>query len=158
MSQSSTTGVSTLLVSENMIIANYLTAKFASDNNIKILYRYLDPNFNEELVKEYNDIMKEQDSTGTDQLVQMYSFFTRGAITDKPRKHFLMGLSMYSNITSPLRRYIDLVNQWKIQDYFLDRVTVADESIPGIVSYLNGQNEVIRNNQERATSFWQGLF
>ena len=74
MSQSSTTGVSTLLVSENMIIANYLTAKFASDNNIKILYRYLDPNFNEELVKEYNDIMKEQDSTGTDQLVQMYSF------------------------------------------------------------------------------------
>lgn len=158
MSQSSITGVSTLLVSENMIIANYLTAKFASDNNIKILYRYLDPNFNEELVKEYNDIMKEQDSTGTDQLVQMYSFFTRGAITDKPRKHFLMGLSMYSNITSPLRRYIDLVNQWKIQDYFLDRVTVADESIPGIVSYLNGQNEVIRNNQERATSFWQGLF
>ena len=28
---------------------------------------------------------------------------------------------MYSNITSPLRRYIDLVNQWKIQDFFLGK-------------------------------------
>ena len=155
---SSSTGNSTILVSENMIIANYLTAKFAVDNNITILYRYLDPKFNEELTKEYNSFMKQQDSEDTDQLIQMYSFFTRGAVTDEPKRHFLMGLSMYSNITSPLRRYIDLVNQWKIQDYFLDRVTVSDKSIPGIVSYLNGQNEVIRNNQERAASFWQGLF
>ena len=43
------------LVTENMIIANYLTARFATTNKIKILYRYLDPKFNDELLSEYQN-------------------------------------------------------------------------------------------------------
>ncbi|KGU28907.1 hypothetical protein MG7_02258 [Candida albicans P34048] len=159
------------LVTENMIIANYLTARFATTNNIKILYRYLDPKFNDELLSEYQKLMKLSDTNNntsipTDQLTQMFPFFTRGLVTDKPQKHLLMGLSMYSNITSPLRRYIDLVNQWKIQDFFLGKQQqqqqqqsrIDDKNIPGIASYLNGQGEIIRNIQSRANTFWQGLF
>ncbi|KAF6063805.1 RNB domain family protein [Candida albicans] len=156
--KNNTKSASIKLVTENMIIANYLTARFATTNNIKILYRYLDPKFNDELLSEYQKLMKLSDTNNntsipTDQLTQMFPFFTRGLVTDKPQKHLLMGLSMYSNITSPLRRYIDLVNQWKIQDFFLD-----DKNIPGIASYLNGQGEIIRNIQSRANTFWQGLF
>ena len=153
-----------------MIIANYLTAIFATTNNIKILYRYLDPKFNDELLSEYQKLMKLSDTNNntsipTDQLTQMFPFFTRGLVTEKPQKHLLMGLSMYSNITSPLRRYIDLVNQWKIQDFFLGKQQqqqqqsrIDDKNIPAIASYLNGQGEIIRNIQLRANTFWQGLF
>ena len=72
---------------------------------------------------------------------------------------------MYSNITSPLRRYIDLVNQWKIQDFFLGKQQqqqqqsrIDDKNIPAIASYLNGQGEIIRNIQLRANTFGKGYF
>ena len=72
---------------------------------------------------------------------------------------------MYSNITSPLRRYIDLVNQWKIQDFFLGKQqqqqqqqSRIDDKIFLIASYLNGQGEIIRNIQLRANTFGKGYF
>ena len=61
-----------------MIIANYLTARFATTNKIKILYRYLDPKFNDELLSEYQKLMELSDtittSIPTDQLTQMFPF------------------------------------------------------------------------------------
>ncbi|RCK55039.1 Exoribonuclease II, mitochondrial [Candida viswanathii] len=151
-------GKSTQLVTQNMIIANHLTAKFAIDNDIKILYRYADPNFNAELKKEYNDLSKEGESVSIEKWMQLFAFFTRASITDTPHKHFLMGLSLYSNITSPLRRYIDLFNQWKIQDYFLGCKRVPDLNVSGIASYLDGQSKIIRGQQRKSVSFWEGLF
>ena len=62
-----------------MIIANYLTARFATTNKIKILYRYLDPKFNDELLSEYQKLMELSDTNNntsipTDQLTQMFPF------------------------------------------------------------------------------------
>lgn len=142
-----------------MIIANHLTAKFATDKGIKILYRTLDPKFNKELLDEYKELIQ-QGNIDVDQekLLNLYAFLTRGIISDKPERHFMMGLNMYTNISSPLRRFIDMINQWKIQDYFLNRVTVSDESIVGIVSRLNAKNDIVRNVQRQSTTFWQLLF
>ncbi|KAI5950457.1 MSU1 [Candida theae] len=159
ISSDNTNNVSTQLVTENMIIANHLTAKFATEHGIKILYRTLDPKFNADLLEEYKELIQDG-NTDIDQetLLNLYAFLTRGVISDKPDKHFMMGLSMYTNISSPLRRFIDMVNQWKIQDHILGRTTIADESIAGIVSRLNARNDIVRDLQRQSVTFWQLLF
>ncbi|KAI5952866.1 MSU1 [Candida jiufengensis] len=149
---------STVLVTENMIIANHLTAKFAKDNQIPILYRSLDPNFSPELLKEYNELITLSTETNQETLLNFYSFLTRSMIDNTPNKHFLMGLDMYTNITSPLRRYIDMINQWKFQDFFLKRETIPNEAINGIISHLNAQNDIVRNLQRKSITFYQLLF
>ncbi|CAL1217472.1 unnamed protein product [Candida parapsilosis] len=159
ISSERSSNISTQLVTENMIIANHLTAKFATDKGIKILYRTLDPKFNKELLDEYKELIQQGDiDVDQEKLLNLYAFLTRGIISDKPERHFMMGLNMYTNISSPLRRFIDMINQWKIQDYFLNRVTVSDESIVGIVSRLNAKNDIVRNVQRQSTTFWQLLF
>ncbi|KAI5960248.1 MSU1 [Candida margitis] len=155
----STNNLSTQLVTENMIIANHLTAKFANDKGIKILYRSLDPKFNPELLLEYKELVRQERSDiDQEKLLNLYAFLTRGIISDKPEKHFMMGLNMYTNISSPLRRFIDMVNQWKFQDYFLGKTSVSDESIGGIVSKLNAKNDIVRSIQRDSITFWQLLF
>ncbi|KAI5966919.1 MSU1 [Candida pseudojiufengensis] len=151
---------STVLVTENMILANHLTARFAKDKDIKILYRSLDPKFSPELIKEYKELItSNSNSVSQETILNFYSFLSRSLIDDNPNKHFLMGLDMYTNITSPLRRYTDMINQWKFQDYFLGKKqTIPDKSIPGIISYLNAQNDIIRNLQKKSITFYQLLF
>lgn len=154
-----TNNISTQLVTENMIIANHLTAKFATDKGIKILYRTLDPKFNTELSQEYTELVRNGGiDIDQEKLLNLYAFLTRGVISDKPDKHFMMGLNIYTNISSPLRRFIDMVNQWQFQDYFLGRTTISDESIGGIVSRLNARNDIIRGLQRESVTFWQLLF
>ncbi|KAG5422173.1 MSU1 [Candida metapsilosis] len=159
ISPESTNYVSTQLVTENMIIANHLTAKFAADKGIQILYRTLDPKFNQELLEEYKRLIQSESmDINQETLLNLYAFLTRGIISDKPDKHFMMGLNMYTNISSPLRRFIDMINQWKFQDYFLGRTTVSDDCIGGIVSRLNARNDIVRGLQRQSITFWQLLF
>ncbi|CAK9439481.1 uncharacterized protein LODBEIA_P35810 [Lodderomyces beijingensis] len=153
-------GASTELVTENMIIANYLMAKVASEKGIKILYKCSDPKFSPDLRQEFQQLLNLQhagEDIPSDKLVNLYGSLTRTFMSDEPGKHFLMGLKMYSNVSSPLRRYIDMVNQWKFQDHYLSQNTLSDESIPGIISRLNARSEILRSMDKRSKSFWQAL-
>ncbi|KAL6450576.1 DSS1 Exoribonuclease II [Candida maltosa Xu316] len=160
VSSASMDDASTMLVSEHMICANYLTTTFAKKNNIPILYRDLEVKFNEDLIQEYRDLLvkTKKNEVGIDRFFQLFTFFTSSSIRDKSAKHFLLGLESYTNITSPLRRYIDMVNQWKFQSHFLKTNTIPEESLPGIANYLNAQNEVVKRIQSKSSSFWEGLF
>ncbi|CAI5759036.1 unnamed protein product [Candida verbasci] len=157
ISDISPTSKSTRLVSEQMIMANYLTAKYAFENNIKILYRYLDPKLSKELLEEYQKFINDSKiATLNVNQYEIFKFFSRAAVTHVPQKHFPMNLSMYTNITSPLRRFIDILNQWKFQDHFLNRKLIPDDCLPGIASHINGQNSIMKLIDRNSKLFWQG--
>ena len=99
---------SRMMVAEMMILYNWLAARFCRDNNIPILFRgQKDPS--ERLALEGADYI-------------YYAFMQRKklfplVIDVEPRPHSCLGLDVYSNLSSPIRRYFDLVCQRQLKHF-----------------------------------------
>lgn len=84
------------VVAECMIIYNSFLAKLALNNSIHLFYRYL-----------------EATEAGLDNISEM-DFLPPAGLSTIARPHTAMGLKVYGQFSSPLRRYSDLVNQRQI--------------------------------------------
>lgn len=95
------------LVMEFMLIAGVAAAKFAQDNNIEFIYSTQPPHGIEDYThpKTYAQMMAVRDQ------------LSRSVPMDSPEPHSGLGLAMYSQVTSPLRRYIDLINHQQLRDF-----------------------------------------
>jgi len=102
---------SRIIVAECMILYNWLASRFCRDNNIPILYR------GQQAPNERLSI----DETG-------YIFFVFKQrrklnpliIDTEPRPHSGLGLDVYAALSSPIRRYFDLVNQRQMKSFLLE--------------------------------------
>jgi exoribonuclease-2 len=100
------------MVAELMILYNWLAARFCRDNQIPILYRG----------QEEPSERLSMDEAG-------YSYFVFKQrrrlnplmIDTQPRPHTGLGLDVYTNASSPIRRYLDLVVQRQIRNHLLER-------------------------------------
>jgi len=109
---------SRIIVAEFMILYNWLAAKFCLENQIPILFRtQADPN----------------DRLPLDEKGYIYYVFRQRRklsplhIRTKPGPHSGLGVEMYIQATSPIRRYHDLVNQRQIHNYLLQKELIYDE-------------------------------
>ncbi len=91
------------LVAECMILANYSAALFLRDANVPALYRTQKPGrFGAALRREELPLSER---------VRLRHAFNRTVIETRPRVHAGLGLECYCTITSPIRKYLDLVMQ-----------------------------------------------
>jgi exoribonuclease-2 len=101
---------SRMIVAEMMILFNWLAARFCGDHNIPIFYRgQKDPS--EKLALDENGYI-------------YYVFRQRRklnplTISMEPAPHSGMGLDAYSQLSSPIRRYFDLVCQRQMMNFLL---------------------------------------
>ncbi len=106
---------SRIIVAECMILYNWLASRFCRDNNIPILYR------GQQAPSERLSI----DEAG-------YIFFVFKQrrklnpliIDTEPSPHSGLGLDIYAALSSPIRRYFDLVNQRQIKSFLLEGAPV----------------------------------
>ncbi|KAK6465469.1 hypothetical protein DFJ63DRAFT_327088 [Scheffersomyces coipomensis] len=158
---------SIFLVTQHMIFANYSAASFANKNDIGFIYRgqelNLAPAVREELNqligkgKKFNVPLSEEDNS------TIIAITTGAKFVTKPVKHESLGIDYYSNVTSPLRRYVDMINHWKIGEYLLNKSNptsqpvIANNELRFIANYL--QNGEIMNKQHQRISdkFWEGI-
>lgn len=108
---------SRMIVAEFMIFYNWMAARLCRDNNIPILYRSQE---------EPNERLS-VDNTG-----YLYFVFKQLrkihplVIDTNPRPHTGLGLDVYTNVSSPIRRYLDLVVQRQIRNFLLYRSPAYD--------------------------------
>lgn len=94
---------SRLLVAEFMIMAGRVAAEFAEQNSISMPYASQDlGDFTEEMMTHKNEMSLSKKFAAS-------RCFKRSKISFKPSPHSGLGLNSYIRITSPLRRYLDLV-------------------------------------------------
>jgi exoribonuclease-2 len=101
---------SKLIVSELMIFYNWMAARFCRDQHIPALYR---------CQGEPSEIVSPE---GVDFLYAVLK--QRGKVSpleidEKPRPHSGLGLDVYTNVSSPIRRYFDLIIQRQIRNVLL---------------------------------------
>jgi exoribonuclease-2 len=108
-----------IMVSECMILYNWLAAKFASETGVPILYRGQEP---------------PQEILPFDESHYIYYVFRQRrklhplSVDTLPQPHSGIGVDMYTNVTSPLRRYTDLLVQRQIRSALTEDKPVYTES------------------------------
>ncbi len=101
---------SRMMVAEMMILYNWLAARFCRDNNVPTLFR---------AQKEPTERLSLE---GTDYIY--YVFMQRKklfplVIDAEPGPHSGLGLDAYTNLSSPIRRYFDLVCQRQLKHFLV---------------------------------------
>jgi exoribonuclease-2 len=107
------------LVSEFMILANTLLGKFCRDEDIPVIYRAQESPDDPLDDAEIRDV-----PAGLPRQFAKLRRIKPGVLTTEPSSHFGLGVSAYTQATSPIRRYADLVCQRQVKAY------LADESLP----------------------------
>lgn len=110
-----------LMVSNTMQLAGEIAARWCADRNIPIPYltqQRAEENF--ELLKAfaestYYPAIRRGDTPDRETFAQFRNLLGPDERSTKPGRHFLMGLESYAKVTSPLRRYSDLVAHWQIE-------------------------------------------
>ncbi len=99
-----------LLVSEMMVLASTAMALWAKEREIPLLYRTQDV----AIPKEYAGIWTEPHH-----MARIIRSLVPSSLELTPRAHAGLGVSAYVPITSPLRRYPDLINEAQVIQYLL---------------------------------------
>ncbi|MBF6568724.1 MAG: RNB domain-containing ribonuclease [Candidatus Binataceae bacterium] len=119
------------LVAEFMVLSNYIAAKYAADNRLPIIYRV-------------------QPNEGGDAIMQ------RARLSLYPEYHAGIGLECYAQLSSPLRRYADLVLQRQLLAALGDsgaRAYDANELLTILAKVENAEAES-KELERRAKRYW----
>jgi exoribonuclease II len=93
---------SRLLVAEMMILANHLAARYAHRHQVPIIYRTQEPPLEPISAEALRDPIA---------FAKLRKLMRPSVLSLQPGQHSGLGLSVYTQLTSPLRRFADLVMQ-----------------------------------------------
>jgi exoribonuclease-2 len=136
---------SRMLVSEIMIMANWLMARFLAKHNLPAIYRS-QPEPKARLYK---------DDEGT--LFQNWmqrKQLSRFMLGCEPERHSGLGLDAYLTATSPIRKYSDLIIQRQIRTVFGLEDPYTEEEIERAIQLLEQPMSLVSKIQFRRKKYW----
>lgn len=113
------------LVTNTMILAGEIAARWCADRKIPIPFvKQSGAERNSELLKAYTEriyypTLLRGERPSIDQSRQFYDLVGPDEVSSRPGPHFILGVDAYAKVTSPLRRYSDLVAHWQIEHALL---------------------------------------
>ncbi|MCM8528111.1 MAG: ribonuclease catalytic domain-containing protein, partial [Lentisphaeraceae bacterium] len=139
------------LVSEFMILANSTAARFCARNDVPIIFR----------TQEKPEGLPETDEDVYDPIMfeRTIKCMKRSRLSLHPQSHGGLGVDFYTQLTSPIRRYTDLIMQRQLSAY-LKGETLAYEpeelmSVLGVAESINGE---VKEVQRQAESYWLHVY
>ncbi|CCE78033.1 Piso0_000646 [Millerozyma farinosa CBS 7064] len=158
---------SQLLVSQFMIAANSAASLFASGNKIQIIHRTQSMNLEPYIMKTLKNITQrnyqEDRSMNIEDVSSVLSVLTTAKYQVRNAGHESLGVEGYATVTSPLRRFVDMINHWKFEEYLARKSSIkfesfSDRSLDYIASHLQSREIIHKNLQLSANKFWEGTF
>jgi exoribonuclease II len=147
---------SRILVSEMMVLLNGLAADFAAANSLPVIFRTQEardsvvagpavPSASIDAIPLHEALAFEK----------VRRTFKRSRLSLTPGLHSGLGLSAYTQVSSPIRRYADLVTQRQFTALLHGRpVPHAREELLEVLAAAETSELEIRALEERSTSYW----
>ena len=138
---------SRIVVSEMMVLLNRLAADFAATNNLPVIFR----------TQEARDPLPPEPSPIPEALAfdKLRRTFKRSRLSLTPGLHSGLGLSAYTQVSSPIRRYSDLVTQRQFTALLEGRpIPHTREELLHVLAIAEGAELEIRSLEDRSTSYW----
>ncbi len=139
-----------LIVSELMLLCNMTLASWARDEGIPLLYRTQDI----VLPRDYSGIWEKPEEIY--QVIRSMG----GTLTETvPKPHRSIGVPAYASVTSPLRRYVDLVNQAQIAAVLKGKAPPFDQAgLERLLPFLNTRMGLVGKIQKFRPRYWKLLY
>ena len=129
-----------LMVAEFMILAGRVIAQFSIENNIPMPFVSQEKgNFDQQILNKEKLSLSESFSSIRN--------FKRSITSNIPKLHFGLGLDSYIRVTSPMRRYLDLISQCQIHN-FINKKPIF--TIAEINKIITNNNSLIGNVNKAA--------
>ena len=136
-------GGSRQMVAEAMMAAGEAVAEFAVEKGILIPFANQPP----------------PDETRTPELMsEMYAYrklFKPSRMATQPEPHSGLGLDRYTRVTSPLRRYPDLVTHQQIRAYLQQKPLLDEESIVERIGEASAASSLVRRAERFSNLHWK---
>lgn len=134
------------MVGEFMILANNLAAKYALVHDIPVIYRAQDePSEPVTPLKRYEPCLFDQ----------MVRRMRRTHLSTYPAPHFGLGLDLYVQVSSPLRRYADLVILRQLTAHFANHpLPYKQEELFAILDKVDSTSSQNKYLEREANRFW----
>ncbi len=138
---------SQLLVSEMMVLASAALAVWAKDQDIPLLYRTQDV----AIPREYAGIWtKPQD------MARIIRALVPSSLELTPRAHAGLGVCCYTPITSPLRRYSDLLNEAQVIHFLMNNsIRWSKEDLEKLLTPLHMNSDAAVQVQRFRPRYWR---
>jgi exoribonuclease II len=136
---------SRLMISELMIMANWLMARFLAQNEVPAIFRSQpDPK---------NRLFRGEDGSLYQNIMQRRAL-SRFALSSSPERHSGLGLDAYVTATSPIRKYLDLVTQRQIRSVFGLEKPYSKDEIDCIIQELQVPMGQVFRLQSLRNRYW----
>jgi len=134
-----------------MILMGYVTSLFIDKYNLAAAFRIQKLNcIPSEILNKYND--------SEIKYIILKQYMGRSYITTKPGIHESLGLKMYLQCTSPLRRYLDLIIQRQVYNKINNYELLSINSVSKIIDYSKNRqtenNNIFKNDKFKYLSLF----
>ena len=137
---------SEIIISELMILTNWLCAGFLNNKGVPLIYR---------VQPEPKELLE---GAGGDDLFINYRqrrLLSRMTLSTTPGNHNSLGLTPYSTFTSPIRRYLDLVVQRQLRSALLDgEKSYSEEDLKSVIVDTEMNQSRINLLQDQRQKYW----
>lgn len=133
-----------MLVPDLMILAGEVAARWCRDRSVPVIYRgtILNPEIQSPEVfrQEHLDPAVKRHGRAPIHLVSLYlNLIGKSVSSPHPRRHTVLGSEAYTKVTSPLRRYGDLLAHWQIEAALRHEAQTGQS----LVASANGSNQFL---------------
>lgn len=137
---------SRILVSEMMVLLNRLSADFAATNNLPVIFR---------TQEQREPVAADTSIPEALAFEKLRRTFKRSRLSLTPGLHSGLGLTAYTQVSSPIRRYADLVTQRQFTALLKGAaIPHTREELLRILATAESAELEIRSLEERSTSYW----
>jgi len=137
---------SQILVSEMMILANRLAGKFCHENSIPSIYRSQESP---------DEKLPESSSFDALTLFNLRKYLKRSVTDLKPGRHSGLGVEHYIQVTSPLRRYTDLIMHRQLKSFLKTGACLySDSDLEAIVAVTELSADIADMLERDRKNYW----
>ena len=142
------------LVSEMMILANESAALFASQKGTPLYFR------GQEAPEEDNQTDELRDSIPDGPAREYFerSLLKRSTVGTNPVPHASLGIRAYAQVTSPLRRVVDLINQHQLISTLQGKPCLDESTLESILREIEPNLDQAQRAQRTRNRYWMQKF
>lgn len=142
---------SRFLVGEMMVLYNSLFARFCTENKIFIPFRSQEASA---ALTDEEDMEANKIPTGPALDFFMRNQLKRSETLTRPKPHTGLGLKAYTQATSPIRRYLDLVAQRQLFSFLQGLKTLNESEIKKIIEEVSEPITKANLTSRESKRFW----
>jgi exoribonuclease-2 len=135
------------IISELMVLSNSLAGEFCNKNKIPCIYRYQD---------EPVEVVEPDEKLPN--IVSMFRqrrFMKKSEVSTIPSEHHGLGLKFYTQMTSPIRRYSDLVIHRQIKNFLREgKPLYNEEQVREVINFSEHSISICNLIQRNSIRYW----